>query len=676
MTIIAFFALLSFIIGLLLKSEIVAIVALPFIIFYILKYQKKEMLIVILVFFGLGYLLMPTIKEVTLVEYAGEVQVVKVFPNYLYVKDENNNKYIIYECECQTKGCILAVNREVKEVESKKIPLISDFKDYLLNQGIKYEMVIHDYQIIKQPVDYLAQIKKWATKGLSSESQEFINLLVFGDKSDSIDIYDNLKTLSIVQLFVISGFHINLLYAALDRLLGKIIKNKLIIVGLILPYVIVLNFAIPALRALLMLFFFEINKRYCNGRYNKFCNLFWAAFICLLINPYNIYSYSFILTFVICFNLYLLSDIKCLNKKIKTILTPALLYLGIVPFLLLLNYEMNLMAVIYNSLFSLLIPPLYLGSIIMCLIKPIEAIMLPIILGFETAVQYALKASIILIMGKPALMFIVVYYVTYYYAIYSLDIRNKVQTFGALTYLIILLCFKYYEPYLYNNAQVTFLNVDQGDCTIISFPFNSLNVMVDTGGSLYTDYATKRIIPYLKAQGIKRLDYVIISHDDFDHNGAFKSLNSNYIVDNLVEGNRWDNIKKGPYILTNINKISHDNDNDNSSVVVFELLDKTFLLTGDISDKVEAEISDSLQYEIDVLKVSHHGSATATSDLFLQKIKPKLAIISVGKNNHYGHPSAQTLARLFKNGVFWYRTDRDGSVVIEQVNDFFLSMKK
>ena len=87
-----------------------------------------------------------------------------------------------------------------------------------------------------------------------------------------------------------------------------------------------------------------------------------------------------------------------------------------------------------------------------------------------------------------------------------------------------------------------FIDVGQGDCILIKRAFNQANILIDTGGNKNFDLAENRLIPYFKALNIKKLDALIISHDDFDHNGAMESLINKYKVDKIIQGNDFDTI--------------------------------------------------------------------------------------------------------------------------------------
>ena len=227
----------------------------------------------------------------------------------------------------------------------------------------------------------------------------------------------------------------------------------------------------------------------------------------------------------------------------------------------------------------------------------------------------------------------------------------------------------YFKPY----DQITFLDVYQGDCAIIQVKWGQGVMLIDTGGIQNYDIASKKIIPYLEYYGIKQIDLVVISHDDYDHNGALPSLKKQFIVKKVIDNPNIKKISLGSLTLMNLNSFANlYSDSNNQSIVLYgNIAHLNFLFTGDIDQSVEKNIIQ--QYEslpVDVLKVAHHGSKTSTSDEFLQFIQPKIAIISVGKN-FYGHPSLEVIERLKKHNVILYQTNIHGEITFSYRYHFY-----
>ena len=183
------------------------------------------------------------------------------------------------------------------------------------------------------------------------------------------------------------------------------------------------------------------------------------------------------------------------------------------------------------------------------------------------------------------------------------------------------------------------------------------------------------------------MDYLIITHGDYDHMGEAINLVENFKVEKVIfncgEFNDLEkdlikvlDNKKIPYYscikelniddnkLYFLNNGNYGNENDNSSVVYTEFNNHKFLFMGDAGTHVEEDLLKKYNLQnIDVLKVGHHGSKTSSSKSFIDEINPKYSIISVGKNNRYGHPNDSVLNNLEDSKI--YRTDQDGSVMLK-----------
>ena len=258
------------------------------------------------------------------------------------------------------------------------------------------------------------------------------------------------------------------------------------------------------------------------------------------------------------------------------------------------------------------------------------------------------------------------------------------------------------------GIEVYFIDVGQGDSTLI-ITKNNKNILIDGGGneSLYKntgnneeDYIGKNILyPYLINIGVKSLDYMIISHFDSDHCGGLFYIMQNMKIKNIIIGKQFEqseNYEKFKRIAksTNVNirifqsgdrinidniffetlwpdensVISENNINNNSLVLKMMYGKISILFTGDIENMAEQRIISKYKNNAlnsTILKVPHHGSKTSSSEMFLKKVNPKYAIIGVGINNKFGHPSQYVIETLNKMNVEIYRTDLMGEIIIK-----------
>ncbi|MDA3729938.1 ComEC/Rec2 family competence protein [Niameybacter massiliensis] len=226
--------------------------------------------------------------------------------------------------------------------------------------------------------------------------------------------------------------------------------------------------------------------------------------------------------------------------------------------------------------------------------------------------------------------------------------------------------------------------IDTGNSDAILIKDNGKNMLID--GAENDD--EKSLVDYLKAQEIKKLDYIVLTHPDADHCGALDAVIKNFDIGTVLIGNGSADTKtykdfvqaaidkklqpsvpledkvftlgNGTFQFYNTKSQAKDV-NDRSLVMFYKNGEHEFLFTGDAGKDVEKSILEKM-VDIDVLKVGHHGSNTSTSQEFLDKIKPEVAIITCGKDNKYGHPHKDVSERL--KSIKTYRTDLNGNIVI------------
>lgn len=243
---------------------------------------------------------------------------------------------------------------------------------------------------------------------------------------------------------------------------------------------------------------------------------------------------------------------------------------------------------------------------------------------------------------------------------------------------------------LSGTMNINFVNVGQGDGCYIKLPKGE-NIIIDGGGSEeYSDYnAGKELfLPYLKTEGVSRIDLAILSHYHKDHClGTIAALENFKVQAILMPDYMKDNeYRKEIEAIAkekNVNIIYPRNDDtitfesgaklrmisagnnfsENDSSLVFTITCNNFtaMFTGDASSITENKHIDNL-YDVDLLKVAHHGSKTSTSDEFLNKITPEYAVISVGEDNTYMLPDTKVLKRLAKHNAQVLRTDKLGDI--------------
>jgi competence protein ComEC len=246
--------------------------------------------------------------------------------------------------------------------------------------------------------------------------------------------------------------------------------------------------------------------------------------------------------------------------------------------------------------------------------------------------------------------------------------------------------------------RLTVIDVGQGDALLLQFA-SGRSLLVDAGPATDTYDAGERVVtPTLWAQGVRRLDWLAFTHADLDHIGGALAVAETFRPREIWEGvpvprdekrarlrlgafdhgQVWRQVRAGDVFETggaSVEVLSPGSPewerqrvrNDDSVVLRVRQGDVELLLTGDISDAIEAAlpVSNAERPALRVLKVAHHGSRTSTSALFVDRYDPAVAVISVGRHNSFGHPSAEVVRRLEAAGAAVRRTDLDGAVTIE-----------
>lgn len=240
--------------------------------------------------------------------------------------------------------------------------------------------------------------------------------------------------------------------------------------------------------------------------------------------------------------------------------------------------------------------------------------------------------------------------------------------------------------------QVSYLDVGQGDATLIDYQ-NHDQLLID-GGPSGKDLLSQlgREMPFWD----RKIEVVVLTHPDKDHLAGLIELAKRYdiglFLDNgqtadtevykeleqmLKQKNiRREHVWEGSEInfgqnvsikVFNPDEISQNQEerNDASVVLRMDYGQNSFLFSGDAEEATESDmLSDQENVDVDWLKVSHHGSRTASSEIFLEKVTPKFAVISLGKENRYGHPHEEALQRLQKTGATILRTDEKGTIEV------------
>ena len=209
-------------------------------------------------------------------------------------------------------------------------------------------------------------------------------------------------------------------------------------------------------------------------------------------------------------------------------------------------------------------------------------------------------------------------------------------------------------------AELSFINVGQGDAMLVRSPFRSGDVLIDTGKPSQKN----NVFTFLEAKGIRTLNTLIITHADSDHSGNQEAITEAFSPHRVITGHQAE-INAGMFTMLDLNDIDSDDANESSIVTAFSLNGMNILLMGDSSVKTEKRIIHRYPgLRTDILKLSHHGSKTGTSERFLNTVRPDLAIVSSGAYHIYHHPSPEVVERLNDRRIPYLDTKEEGDITI------------
>lgn len=594
----------------------------------------------------------------------------KLLITYKYQDKEFNN--LSYGDKIKVKGTLITPSKNTNQNTF-------NYQKYLYYKKIYYLVEATSINKIANNHNYLYTIKNTLYQKINKlKSSNYIKTLLFCDNTLSKEIKESYRINGISHLFSVSGMHINFFVSIIYLYLNKITYNKRIkylITNIFIITYLILFPSSSLLRSAVMSILYSINYL-LKLKIKKIDILLLTLGVSLLINPFIIYDLGYIYSCTITFFLVLSSStLKKKNKINKIIYISLLSFLVSIPITIYNSYEINIISILLNIILVPIISIIILPLTILTYIFPIlDSILYLFTNTLETISLFISKINITkLIFPKPSLLIIALYYI-----IFLLSYQNKKYFYLNIILLIII----YISPYLNSTFEVVMFEVGEADCHLIKYPYNKNTILIDTGKNEYK--IKNEVIPYLKSIGIKKIDYLIITHGDEDHIGGSITLINNFQVKNVIlnKGTFTDiekeliknlNKKKIPYQI-NINKINlsnhtiyllnntkYNNENDNSIITYFTYQKYKFLYMGDASINTEDNLLENYNLNnISILKVGHHGSNTSSSKDFISQINPSISLISVGENNIYHHPNKEVINNLSKSRI--YRTDINNMV--------------
>lgn len=609
-----------------------------------------------------------------------------------YIKDENE----LNNLKNLNLGIVLRVEGGIDNPKGNTIPNTFNYKKYLKSKKIYKVISVENYKVINYKTNIIYTIKNKIVKRIDKyKSKRYISAFILGDKKYLDDeIKNRYQELGVSHIFAISGMHVSLITGILFFILKKIKDNLkyFIVISFLIIYVFLTGLQASVLRSVSFFIVNYLNKKYSFDLDIK--NVFLIAVIILLIIYPNLiidigFQYSSIISFSLINFSYLIKG----NYLKTSLIISIIAFLVSLPITINNNFEINILS-IFNNLFivpyiSYILYPL---SILTFFIPIFDNLLFIFCNLIEEVSSHLLVLNIII--PRMNIITIIIYYLCLYIFFKT---YKKIYFIFILCLILIVKCFYIIDPSYY----IYYLDVSQGDSSLIRYRNEA--ILIDTGGSVSfkeDEWKKKKeyhisdsTITFLKSIGVSKLNYLVLTHGDADHMGEAVNLVENFKVEEVIfncgESNNLEkelikvlDKKQIKYnfcikeLKVNNNKLYflqtgiYDNENDNSNVIYTKLNGYKFMFMGDAGVNKEKDILDKYNIlNIDVLKVGHHGSKTSSSKEFIDSIKPKYSIISVGKNNRYGHPNEEVLTNLNNSKI--YRTDKQGTIMLKIKNNKF-----
>jgi competence protein ComEC len=488
---------------------------------------------------------------------------------------------------------------------------------------------------------------------------------------------------------------------------------------ILLPIYVILTGGSPSvIRSAMMIFLVLLTAKW-QARLKLFpIDAISLAFIAYLFNsPMVIFDAGFQLSFSVSLIIILSAPyiLQSYQRNLTRMLATSLAaQVEALPFLLYHYFEVSLIGIIANMvyipLFSFVyLPGLYLLFFIQFIFGKTPLILTKLFLAIITfanrLISYLSGLSFFrLIPGRPSWLFLILYVLLLLAIFYLWEAKNYLQRKLYLVILSGLLVvsqpsWNWIDPY----GEVTMIDVGQGDSILIHFPHGKGNYLIDTGGTIHFgeekwkerakafEVGRDVVVPFLKGKGITKIDKLILTHGDMDHiGGAFsiikelkvkqilmpavtepstteldiiKEANKRKIpIVKVSEGDHWTNEENLFYILSPEKNYAGER-NGGSIAFITQLGGQKWFFGGDLDQEGEEKIIKKYpNLDIDVLKAGHHGSKTSSAESFINQITPKIALISAGENNRFGHPHQEVLERLEKTKTIILRTDQQGAI--------------
>lgn len=612
-----------------------------------------------------------------------------------------------------TQNCTISFTGNVEIPEQQRNFNGFDNQKYLETQGIYRQIKINQISKVSLNSTFDFQLLRrkaivWTKNHFPAPVSSYMTGLLFGyldkDFEQMGDIY---SSLGIIHLFALSGMQVNFFIDWLKKLLLRLGLRKDYLVFIQIPFSIFYAFmtglSVSIIRALLQK----------NIKLRGLDNIAITTLVLMFIKPQALLTVGGLLTLLYAFSIGMLSphfklsheSIEEKRKRLylhfrQILFQSLILSLLVLPVLMLNFHIFQPFSIILTLIFGLMFDFVFLPLLLISFISSLLGIILPINPVFQLLEQLVKITDqglhYPLVLGTPSPFQLLALFIL---SGLLIDYFSKKKLRNWLVLGIFVLIFLSKNPI---QSSITMVDVGQGDSILLQDRFNLRNILIDTGGKLTIpkenwqkfqnqSNADKTLIPYLQSVGVGKIDDLILTHTDDDHVGDFVELANKIKIKRVwVSSGEISNTSfvaklkqaKIPIHLAQTGEsipifdqklqilssgYTGKGDNNDSIVTYGNFYGKKFLFTGDLEQDGELKLLKNYPtLKVDVLKAGHHGSRTSSNPEFIKQIHPQVALVSVGKNNRYGHPNQETLSTFQKYQVKVIRTDQKGAIKLDE----------
>jgi len=617
-------------------------------------------------------------------------------------------------------GYQIEVRGEYQALQEASNPGQFDQKNYYEAQGIRFIVKDASVHVMRAQTDHFRQtlheirnyFQKIYQKIAEEEVAAVFSAMILGEKTLLSEEQEKAyQQGGISHILAISGLHISLVGMFLYRTIRKIKCGygvSVLAAGcFMMCYGIMTGFTVSARRAVYM-FLCYLGAEFFGERYDMLSAWALAGILILLKEPQQLFQCGFQLSFLSVGAIGVvypslrqlikwrgkLWDSVCMGGSVTSVTLPCTLYWF---------FEFMPYGMLLNLLVIPMVPLVFLSGVAGGIAGGVHQMAGEMLAGPGVLILKVFDILISIakgmpgntwVLGRPGFWKILLYYVIFAAGLLLVKYRNTrkrkklaVLCLGTALFLM--------TVQLPCGAEITFLDVGQGDCIYIRTPMGK-HFLVDGGSTTVSEVGRYRILPFLKAKGIGKLEAVLLTHMDEDHiSGVRELLSQNEMQIGRIyvsgippdetgtammelakkSGVKIGYLTRGAYLAEkNFRMIclypekggNGTDKNENSLVFLLNVYERKILLTGDLEGAgEEALLSLGNLTKVDVLKVAHHGSKNATNEKFLKEVQPEYSVISCGIGNRYGHPSREVLERLKNRKSCILCTMESGAITVK-----------